>query len=300
MCRLLAYASVNDRAVADLLGAEGTESLKELSLLHGDGWGIAWSAPATTTGDGAPDGALGVWRSTKRLAQDEEFDRLASTALGRSGLVHLRWASPGLPVREENTHPFLAQGWAFAHNGAIPHADRLDALLEPELAKSRRGDTDSERYFLHLLGRIAKTGGVVPGVRSAVGDIRERCGQGSLNAVLLSATTLVVVQGRFGTPSPREHLLAAVGSREALPPGHEEEYYDLRYRYEQGALVIGSTGLVGEGWTELPEDSVLVADYERQRVSVHDLVDGEVRFELPFPTASTAGREEDASLDAKL
>ena len=47
------------------------------------------------------------------------------------GLVHLRRATLGLPVRAENTHPFTDGRLAFAHNGSISPPPALDVLLSP-------------------------------------------------------------------------------------------------------------------------------------------------------------------------
>ncbi|MCU1492260.1 MAG: hypothetical protein JWO62_24 [Acidimicrobiaceae bacterium] len=290
MCRLLAYASVRDAPVAELLGAEGFGSLEALSSLHGDGWGMAWTAdgPGTGASAAAGDRSIDTKRSTRRALDDPSFHALATSALGRSGLVHLRWATLGFEVRKENTHPFLCDGWAFAHNGSIPAVDRLDGLLSPAYRARRRGDTDSERYFLHVLERIEATGDVVAAICEAVADIRRVCGQGSLNAVLLSPMMLAVVHGRAGTPPPREHLLAAVGDPGNLPIGHLDQYYDLRYRCRQDAVVVASTGIVGEDWTDVPQDSVLIIDYLQKLVRVHDLEDPARTTELPFPAPAPA------------
>ena len=66
------------------------------------------------------------------------------------GLVHLRWATPGLPVEPRNTHPFRRGDVAMAHNGAIHPQDRLGELLPPAWERQLAGTTDSERYFLHV------------------------------------------------------------------------------------------------------------------------------------------------------
>lgn len=287
MCRLLAYGSGSDRSVTELLGDDGFASLKSLSSLHGDGWGMAWSA-AMGGGRGAP---VDSRRSTLRALLDPAFDELAREPLGRAGLVHLRWATLGFAVRDENTHPFLFDGWAFAHNGSIPEADRLDGLLSPPYRAQRRGDTDSERYFLHVVERIEQSGDVVTAICEAVSDIRAVCGTGSLNAVLLSPTTLAVVHGRAGMQPPREHLLAAVADEADLPPGHLDRYYELRYRINDDALVVASMGVFASDWIDVPEDSVLVADFERSVVSIHSLEDpsDERSFALPGVAPASHG-----------
>ena len=82
------------------------------------------------------------------------------------------------------------------------------------------------------------------GIRRAVTDIVKVCGAASLNAVLLSSSSLVVVHGRSGLESPRDDLLAAVARPEDVPPDHLERYFRLRYRRLDGATVITSSGAV--------------------------------------------------------
>lgn len=295
MCRLLAYASRSDRSVTELLGDAGFASLEALSALHGDGWGMAWSTgrgPATTPGDGTASArTVLARRSTTRALDDPAFAELARTPLGRSGLVHLRWATPGFEVCEENTHPFVHDNWAFAHNGTIVRAERLDGVLSPGYRRLRRGSTDSERYFLLLLEQIERAGDMVGGICEAVALVRATCGQGSLNAVLLSNSMVAVVHGRGSTPSPRDLLIAATGGLDQLPPDHLDRYYGLRYRGEGGALVVASTGIAGPDWRDVPEDSVLVADYRHQRIGICSLEDPSslVALELPDGTGSWGG-----------
>ena len=51
-------------------------------------------------------------------------------------------------MRPENSHPFLADRIAMAHNGSIKPIGPLDELLDPEIAATIcSGTTDSERYF---------------------------------------------------------------------------------------------------------------------------------------------------------
>jgi predicted glutamine amidotransferase len=265
MCRLLAYVAGRDRSVGDLLEPDELAGFKDLSRLHCDGWGMAW-----TSGDSAePAAAMRSHRSLCRALDDPRFDELAAAPLGSAGLVHLRWATPGFAVVDDNTHPFLLSGWAFAHNGNIPRPERLDGLLEPAWSDRRRGTTDSERYFLYVLQEISRDGDIVAGVRRAVGNIRALSTRESLNAVLVGPERLVVIHSRAGTPSPRDSLLAAVARPDQVPPGHLENYYGLWWRRQQDAVVAASSGLGGPGWDPLPEDSVLVVDRRGLEATVH-------------------------------
>lgn len=60
-------------------------------------------------------------------------------------IAHLRKASVGLKVRE-NTHPFVQDGWAFAHNGTIRKLNL-------------RYTTDSQWFFESILTENKRNGG---------------------------------------------------------------------------------------------------------------------------------------------
>jgi predicted glutamine amidotransferase len=286
MCRLLAYASESRRSVADVVGPEDFASFRDLSHLHRDGWGMAWLADSDDPGSRARErrtsveGRLRAKRSLLPAYEDPSFDVYAGRHLSTAGFVHLRWATSGLAVAESNTHPFLGNGWAFAHQGSIPSPDRLDALLTPEWLRRRQGTTDSERYFLCLLQFLEREGNLVGGIRRAVTDVVGVCGAASLNAVLLSPSSLVVVHGRAGLEPPRDDLLAAVARPEDVPPDHLEGYFRLRYRRVDGDVVITSSGIPADGWEDVPEDSILHVDLHERSVSFH-------AFEVPAPCSAS-------------
>jgi len=277
MCRLLAYAGESAQDVKSLLGAEDFSSFRALARLHRDGWGMAWVSGLSEAEHGDPsrpipcEGRIGSTRSVVPALEDPAFDHFAGLGLGAAGFVHLRWATSGLAVTPENTHPFLAEGWAFAHQGSIPHPERLDGLLAPNWSSRVRGTTDSERYFLNILEKIEEAGDVVTGTRSAVASILQACGSASLNAVLLSTEALVIVHGSSGLQPPFEDLLVACTRPEDVPLDHLNAYFALRYRARDGEIVVTSSGIPGDGWTEMPDDSILHIDLASRAWNVHSL-----------------------------
>ncbi|MDQ6846032.1 MAG: class II glutamine amidotransferase, partial [Candidatus Dormibacteraeota bacterium] len=124
MCRLLAWAASDACSIADALGPADLGAFTGLSRQHADGWGMAWY-PA----EGQPGGAPQVERSTTCAADDPRFAAVTHDSRGDAGFVHLRWATPGLPVVIANTHPFVRGPLTFAHNGAIHPQERLDDIL---------------------------------------------------------------------------------------------------------------------------------------------------------------------------
>jgi predicted glutamine amidotransferase len=275
VCRLTGWVSARPQTLAQLVGEERIDALvADVSRLHPDGWGAALSDRLVPAGAGG--GAdLRVERSTESATRDPGFLSVARSAAADAAILHLRRATAGYAVDPRNTHPFVFDGWAFAHNGTIPAAERIDSLMGGSWRGRRAGTTDSQRYFLCVLERTEKEGDLVEGIRAAVADIREECGLGSMNAMLLGPDVLAVVHARAGTVPPIDILLQTVGGDvDRLPPEHTDQYYDLRYRSNPGSIVVSSTGMPDASWTPLAEESVLVADRTSGAVSVWPLSGG--------------------------
>lgn len=159
MYRLLGWVAHPGLSLRDVLGNDSFAAFAQLSRIHADGWGIAHT-------DGAQ---VRVHTSTVCAATDPEFLSTATDLVAEAGLAHLRWASPGLPVEERNTHPFLHDGAALAHNGGIYPLDQLSGLLPADWASRLHGTTDSEHYFLALLAEVEANGVDLPTAVARVG-----------------------------------------------------------------------------------------------------------------------------------
>ncbi len=274
MCRLLGYCARDRASLADLMTEPGLRHFSALSQWHGDGWGIAWY----------DDQQLHVEKSPGRAIDEPAYDKLTHCALGDAGLVHLRMATPGLPVEARNTHPFTRDGFALAHNGAIHPQDRLGELLPPEWDRQRTGITDSERYFLHVLADLERNGGdVVAALASTIDHIDAVFTANSLNAILLSPDALYAICCYHPERIPVEGL--AVRGYTGVP----ERYFDLAYRVTQDAVVVASSGWPQDGWTFVPNRHVLVVDRRTLRISVEPLSPGTLSHDaLRTPPAVTA------------
>ena len=144
MCRLLGWVTTAPTTLLDLLGEADLDAFTELSRRHADGWGVA-RATATGTKVHKRADAARTSRAFRSWARGHATDL---------GMAHLRWATLGLGVGVENTHPFTDGTVAFAHNGSVLPPGSLDRLVASDVARLRRGTTDSERYFLALLTRL--------------------------------------------------------------------------------------------------------------------------------------------------
>jgi predicted glutamine amidotransferase len=235
MCRLMGFVSSQPESFADAVG----ENLKEfihLSTVHCDGWGIS------TLDHGSSQTHLS--RAPELAESSSEFAETLANTESDGALLHLRWATSGIPVSEDNTHPFTHEGFTFIHNGAIYPPNALEALVAPRYIGSIVGQTDSERYFYFLLTEINNLG-LVEGVTSAVRKIRENYDFSSINAMLMTDQFFISIC---------EHDPAR------KPDWAVDGYYELFYKSEHDQVVVASSGWDQAGWTNLPNHHILVVD----------------------------------------
>jgi predicted glutamine amidotransferase len=230
MCRLLGWATRLPTTLRDLLGPD-LAAFTELSTKHGDGWGVARSTRRGVAVRKRPDAA----RTSTRFAR--EAGRRSDL-----GLAHLRWATLGLGVGPDNTHPFTDGRVAFAHNGSIRPPAALDRLLSDRSQRRRVGTTDSERYFLAVAQLLRDGTPPEQALRGCADEIAAIAEFTSLNCLLLTPQKLYAFcrfdpAGRWEDDDP--------------------DYYRLRYRVSPDAVVVGSSGW-GGGWRELANGDLLV------------------------------------------
>ncbi|HEY2549239.1 MAG TPA: class II glutamine amidotransferase [Streptosporangiaceae bacterium] len=248
MCRLLGYCSRDAASLATLIGDDGLAGFTGLCALHGDGWGMAAYRGADPV----------ISKSPLRADAEPEFEKLAREPLGDLGLVHLRWATPGLAVSEKNSHPFRHGSYLLAHNGAIHPQDRLGELLPPRWEARLGGSTDSERYFLLIMSRLeAHDGDMVAAIGDAARFIQAGFEPNSLNAILLSPAHLYAINWHDPARVPAEQLSQR---GYADRPDEIAAYFDLAYQAGQESVVVASSGWPQPGWASLPNKHVLVAD----------------------------------------
>ena len=236
----MGYVSAAPTTLSDLLGTEDLTGFTELSVKHFDGWGMAWATEDGVATAKAPDPAH----------TSAEFTRMAAEHASDAGFVHLRQATPGLSVRPENTHPFTDGKVAFGHNGRVVPAASLDHLIPPPLRESMAGDTDSERYYLAVQARHTELGPATA-LATTVGQISAGHEYTSLNSMFLTPGALYAVCQFDPAAEERE----------------EPEYFRLRYRVTDDAVVVASTGW-GSGWATLGNGEMLTVQRQTLAVSV--------------------------------
>lgn len=219
----------------------------------------------------ADGGRIQVRKSPLRALDDPGYDKLARRRLAQLGIMHLRWATPGLAVGTENSHPFCFNEVAMAHNGAIHPQDRLPDLLPPDWEGLVNGSTDSERYFLHILFRLQAGGDMVTAIGETAASITARFTVSSLNAMLVTSTALYAVSFHHRSMIPKDRL------RKRGYSGSAEEmacHFDLAYRQTADAVVIASSDWPQDqrdGWTLLPNGCVLIVTGDTLRTRIEPL-----------------------------
>jgi predicted glutamine amidotransferase len=242
MCRLLGWTTRVPTTLSELLGADDLAGFTRLSTKHADGWGVARSTRRRVAVRKRPDAAR----------TSAEFARWAGRRRADMGLVHLRWATLGLGVGPDNTHPFTDGRVAFAHNGSIRPPAELDLLLSERSRRRRQGTTDSERYFLAVAELLRDGAAPEEALRTTADRIAGSMDFTSLNCLLLTPEKLYALC-RFD------------------PAGRWEDddpaYYDLRYRVSEDAVVVASSGW-GSDWRELGNGDLLVVRRRTLETSV--------------------------------
>lgn len=214
--------------------------------------------------------------------EDVAYREALAEATGPMMLVHLRKASPGLPLQLTNTHPFREGEAVFAHNGQF---DLPDGLREAILARGGRrpeGTTDSE-LFLSLIDaqlrdaapssppsayaadRAATTGGVA-------------CADTIATAIQRAAAELTALELEIGTRVPEplnclymtpDLLIAYQQSDPAqAKPYHEADNYTLRYQVAEDRVIVATSGIPAPGWSELADGHCVVVSREDLSVVV--------------------------------
>jgi predicted glutamine amidotransferase len=258
MCRLLGVASATPISVSDAVGDAVLADFLALTQIHGDGWGVG----SVTEPGNLPWAEPRVEVSADNATGDPRFGTAIKEPAAAS-IVHLRWATNGLAVQPENSHPFAADGLAMAHNGSIKPMAPLEALLRPEVAAALHGTTDSERYFAVIRQHRRTAPDLAEAVRRAVVELRAIYPDASLNALVLGEGQLIAVHAHASSVLLDEDIEEI--SATDLPAEHLEDYFALRVaRPDDGTVVIGSTGFGDLDWQPLPPESVAA-------VSLHDL-----------------------------
>lgn len=241
MCRLMGYVAPADTTLLEIAG-QGFTEFAGLSAKHGDGWGVS---SVDTVGNST------LILEPSRAKESAKFAEVAGSHSADAAILHLRWATSGLSIKEGNTHPFVYDGISFMHNGGVLPPESLDPFIDADLFANMRGETDSEKYFFLIITEMRKLG-LTEGILSAVRIIREKLVYSSINAMILTATDFYVVC---------EH------NNDRIPADEGKDYYELFYRKDAAGVLVASTGWDQSGWTNLPNHEMLTVSRSTLAIS---------------------------------
>lgn len=256
MCRLYGFhATEATRVECTLVHAQNAlmvqsyEDLKGTSHTHG--WGVA------TYEDHVPRVEKAAWAAY----HGEHFQRAASRIYALTTLAHVRRATVG-PAAPENTHPFVHETIAFAHNGTVPGFAALrQRFLDATAAHHRAaisGTTDSEHVFRLLMTMRDETPGLplaellARGARRVIGWCREQDPEPPIGLNLLITDGSQIAGTRFGRT-----LFCAErdGVYDCEICGFPHIHHDPDRDYR--AVVLASEPVTHETWHEIPEQSLI-------------------------------------------
>jgi predicted glutamine amidotransferase len=232
MCRLLGFVAAHETTPADAL-ADQLPAFTAMSAEHASGWGLAWCEGTDVRTVREPVPAL----------KSEAYRAALRHTATDAGVLHIRLGSPGMAVEPANTHPFLCDGTAFAHNGFVGAPDLIAPRVDKDLLA--RGGTDSEQYFLAVLTATRRGATPERALLDTARTLLETEGTTSANAMLLTRDALYAV---------------CAFNQGCEPAGRDPDYYALRFRQGADAVVVGSTGVPQPGWTTLAVGHVLTVD----------------------------------------
>lgn len=243
MCRLLAVVSSHPVAY-HLYLRDAPKSLARLAHEHPDGWGAAICEQDT---------GWAVFKRTASAKDDSAFHELAVQSRGVLLIAHIRQRTVG-PVGIANTHPFLRDGWVFAHNGTIKDIEYLTTHSSKKRSKQVEGDTDSERLFAFILTRLDDGGEADEVIATAVAELRARENFGAFNFIL--AREAAVYVHRCG----RSLFLldkAARAPEQTRVSSETGSVLDVPELEGQRAIFIASEAMTDEAWQEIPDGTLL-------------------------------------------
>ena len=160
MCRFLCYKG-KEILLSDLLYRtknslilQSYKARERAEPLNGDGFGVGWYSPGLSP-------TPCVFTSLTPAWSNQNLRRLAEHVKSPCFFAHVRAASPGMQVSEQNCHPFQSGRYLWMHNGGIEGFNRIKRRLRQSLPdhlyNAIEGTTDSEHAFALFLSLLEDT-----------------------------------------------------------------------------------------------------------------------------------------------
>lgn len=276
MCRFTLYVGPPLRLAALVTEPEHSlihqsfQSKEREEPLNGDGFGVAWYAPALTKNAVA-------FRSVSPAWSNRNLQDLASAVESPCVLAHVRAATQSTSVSESNCHPFCVGPLAFMHNGDLASFSRVRrkflGLLSDEAFSRIGGTTDSEHLFALFRDRYEHTTGnddasrMANALRATIRDAMNLVADAGsdeasyLNIAVSNGTSAVAC--RFTTDDPKEALTLYVSSgRQYLCEGGQCRLVDPEPGTE--TVLVSSEPLTKDRvWSAVPANHLVLIHEDR-------------------------------------
>jgi ergothioneine biosynthesis protein EgtC len=163
MCRFLCYKG-RDILLSRLLYepknsliAQSFKAQEREEPLNGDGFGIGWYSPDISATPCPFTSITPAW-------SNRNLRNLSSHVRSSCFFAHVRAATKGMVVSEENCHPFYSDRFLWMHNGRVGGFKKIqrklrDSLPDP-IYHQIQGTTDSEHAFALFLNCLGDPGAV--------------------------------------------------------------------------------------------------------------------------------------------
>jgi len=278
MCRFVVYlgppvllSSLTTEPVNSIIH-QSFHSHERAEPLNGDGFGLVWYVPEIRD-------EAALFRSVSPAWSNQNLRHLARMTRSGCIFVHVRAASPGMPVTQTNTHPFCWRNLAFMHNGELAGFQAVKRPLLDRLSDTAfamiEGTGDSEHLFALFLDRVFRqVGEAVDGLsvevmaaalEGAVADALELAREAGVTAP--SFFNLAVTDGRQvvacrftdGPPEGAQSLHVHRGKLYVCERGVGRH---LEPDHGDHAVIVASEALTDDpGWSVVePNTLVLVAE----------------------------------------
>ena len=184
---------------------------------HSDGWGIvAWNEGRPFYLAREPSDA---WTDPK---YEQACNVIEESMISSPLIVHLRKASVGSKT-VENTHPFVIDDWAFAHNGTIRK-------------QNLRGKTDSQWFFESLMQeKKLSSGDFMSVLRKQIDSVRQVFRYSSLTFLLSNGQDFFAYRDSSG----------------------DETYYSMFFTETRNSIVLCQERFFDSNWNALRNGGLL-------------------------------------------
>jgi glutamine amidotransferase len=246
MCRHLAYLGARTTLESLLLTPDHSlvrqayePRYQTQGTVNADGFGVGWY-------DFERRPTPARYRTPRPMWTDQSFASISGMITSIAMLAAVRSASPGMPVEETGTPPFLEGRWLFSHNGLIPGFQHgvgreLRRGLTERRATGILGASDSELLFGLVLDRL--DAGAPPG--QALADVVK-----SVESVTTARLNLLLTDGK---------RIAATAWRNSL--------FVLDNRLE-GTTIVASEPHDGDSaWQAVRDGSLVEVDFNSTKIT---------------------------------